>query len=76
MKALQDCVIIKRDVNKHPLFTLPSEKLGTGIALSVGPKCLDIKVGDHVYFDVGQEFKQGGIDYVVMREPHILGVLE
>ena len=108
MKALQNCIIIERDVDKHPLFVLPqTEKLGTGIAISIGPKCLDIKVGDHVYFDVGQEFKhddilfaillkflpyikvgdhvyfdvgqefkQDGKEYVVMREPHILGVLE
>ena len=46
------------------------------IAIAIGPKCLDIKVGDHVYFDVGQEFKYENTDYVVMREPHILGVLE
>jgi co-chaperonin GroES (HSP10) len=77
MKALQDCIIIERDVEKHELFVLPpGEKLGTGIAIAIGPKCLDIKVGDHVYFDVGQEFKQDGKEYVVMREPHILGVLE
>ena len=76
MKALQDCVLIERDVEKHAFLTLPNEKLGTGIAVAIGPKCLDIKVGDHVYFDVGQEFKQGGKDYVIMREPHILGVLE
>jgi co-chaperonin GroES (HSP10) len=77
MKALQDCIIIERDVEKHEMFVLPpGEKLGTGIAIAVGPKCLDIKLGDHVYFDVGQEFKQGGKEYVVMREPHILGVLE
>ncbi len=77
MKALQDCIIIERDVEKHELFVLPpGEKLGTGIAIAIGPKCLDIKLGDHVYFDVGQEFKQGGKEYVVMREPHILGVLE
>jgi co-chaperonin GroES (HSP10) len=25
---------------------------------------------------VGQEFKHDGKDYIVMREPHILGVLE
>ena len=77
MKALQDCVIIERDVEKHPLFVLPSNsQTETGIAVAVGAKCLDIKVGDHVYFGVGQEFKQDGKMYVVMREPHILGVLE
>ena len=77
MKALQDCIIIKRDTEKHPLFVLPqTEKLGTGIAIAIGPKCLDIQVGDHVYFDVGQEFVHDKTDYVVMREPHILGILE
>jgi co-chaperonin GroES (HSP10) len=74
MKALQDCIIIERDVEKHPLFVLPSEKLGTGIAIAIGPNCLDIKLGDHVYFDVGQEFKQNGKAYVVMREPDVIGV--
>lgn len=74
MKALQDCIIIERDVEKHPLFVLPNEKLGTGIAIAIGPNCLDIKLGDHVYFDVGQEFKQGGKEYVVMREPDVIGV--
>ena len=77
MKALQDCIIIERDVEKHPLFVLPANsQTETGIAIAVGPKCLDIKVGDHVYFDVGQEFKHENTEYVVMREPHILGVLE
>jgi len=76
MKALQDCVIIERDTEKHSFLTLPSEKLGTGVAIAIGPKCLEIKVGDHVYFDVGQEFVHDKTDYVVMREPHILGILE
>ena len=74
MKALQDCIIIERDVEKHPLFVLPSEKLGTGIAIAIGPNCLDIKLGDHVYFDVGQEFKQNGKEYLMMREPDVIGV--
>lgn len=77
MKALQNCVIIERDVEKHPLFIIPeTEKMETGVAVAIGPQCLDIKLGDHVYFGVGQEFKQDGKMYVVMREPHILGVLE
>ena len=47
MKALQDCIIIERDVEKHPLFVLPANsQTETGIAIAVGPKCLDIKVGE------------------------------
>jgi len=74
-RALQNCLIMERDVEKHAFLELPlDEKLGTGIVLSAGPDCQDVKVGDHVYFDVGQEFKHDGKDYVLMREPHVLGV--
>lgn len=77
MKALQNCVIIERDVEKHALFVLPpGDPMETGIAIAVGPDCRDIKVGDHLYFGVGQEFKYDGKNLVVMREPHITGVLD
>ena len=75
LRALQNCLLIERDVEKHDFLVLPSEKLGTGIVLSAGPNCAELKVGDHVYFDVGQEFTYDRKDYVVMREPHVLGVL-
>ena len=74
-KALQNCIIMERDVEKHALFVLPfGEKLPTGVILSAGPACKELKVGDRVYFDVGQEFTHGGKEYVLMREPHVLGV--
>jgi hypothetical protein len=77
MKALQNCIIIERDIEKHALFVLPpGEKLGTGVATATGPDCKTIKVGDRLYFDVGQEFTHNGKDYVVMREPHVLGVFD
>jgi co-chaperonin GroES (HSP10) len=76
MKALQNCLIIEVDVEKHPMFVLLStEKQETGIVVAAGPDCKELKVGDHLYFGVGQEFTQDGKDYVVMREPHVLGVL-
>lgn len=75
--ATQNCVIIERDVEKHELFIIPpGDKCETGIVVSTGPTCEDIAVGDHVYFGVGQEFRHDGKDYIVMREPHVLGVLE
>ena len=74
-KALQNCIIMDRDVETHDLFVLPfGGKLPTGVVLSAGPDCKDVKVGNHVYFDVGQEFTHGGKKYVLMREPHVLGV--
>ena len=76
LRALQNCLIIEVDVEKHAFLTLLStEKQETGIVVSAGPDCKELKVGDHLYFGVGQEFTQDGKDYVVMREPHVLGVL-
>jgi co-chaperonin GroES (HSP10) len=75
LKALQNCVIMERDVEKHAFLELPAgEKLGTGVILSAGPTCKELAVGQRVYFDVGQEFTHGGKEYVLMREPHVLGV--
>jgi co-chaperonin GroES (HSP10) len=75
--ALQNCIIIEPDVEKHELFIIPpGEKMETGIVKAIGPTCTDITVGDHVYFGVGQEFKYEDTEYVVIRENHVLGVLE
>jgi co-chaperonin GroES (HSP10) len=77
LTAMQNCLIIERDVEKHELFIIPpGDKMETGVVVSAGPTCTELKVGDHVYFGVGQEFKHNGKDYVVIREPHVLGVLE
>ena len=46
----------------------------TGKAIAVGPDCKEIKVGDCLYFGVGQEFTHDRKEYIVMREPHITGV--
>jgi co-chaperonin GroES (HSP10) len=74
-KALQNCIILDRDVVTHALFVLPpGEKLPTGVIVSAGPDCKELKVGDRVYFEVGQEFTHMGKEYVLMREPHVLGV--
>lgn len=77
LQAMQDCAIIEPDVETHELFIIPpGDKMETGIVISTGPQCEDIKVGDRVYFGVGQEFKHSGKGYVVIREAHVLGVLE
>jgi len=74
-KAMQNCVVIERDVEKHAFLELVStDKQETGIVISTGPKCKDLNVGDHVYFGTGQEFSFGRKEYVVIREDHVLGV--
>jgi co-chaperonin GroES (HSP10) len=77
MRALQNCLIIEPDVEKHAFLELPpGEKTETGIVVAAGPDCTHLKVGDHLYFGVGQEFTYDRKQYVVMREPHVLGVLD
>jgi co-chaperonin GroES (HSP10) len=76
LRAMQNCLIIERDVEKHKFLELLStEDMETGIVVSAGPDCKDLKVGDHLYFGVAQDFTHGGKKYVVMREPHVLGVM-
>lgn len=79
LQALQDCLIVKPEIEKHALFELlRAKQTGYGIVLAVGPDAKETKVGDKVLFGefVGQEFKHDNTEYLVMREDHVLGVLE
>jgi co-chaperonin GroES (HSP10) len=79
IKALQDCLIVKPDVEKHELFIMLREKkTGTGVVVSAGPDAKDIKVGDRVLFgdSIGQDLKWEGDELLVMRESHTLGVFD
>lgn len=79
LQALQDCLIVEPELERHELLTLITNKqLGTGVVIAAGPGAEDAKVGDRILFGefVGQDFKHGGRDYLVMREEHILGVFE
>lgn len=76
LQALQDCVIVEEDAEKHELFVLPQQKTGNGKVLKAGPSCQDLQVGDHICFgmSVGQKVRHEGKEYLVMREQHVLGV--
>ena len=79
IQALQDCLIVRPDMEKHDLFVLLRQKqTGTGTVISAGPQALDVKVGDRVLFgdSIGQDLKWEGEDLLVMREAHTLGVFE
>jgi co-chaperonin GroES (HSP10) len=79
IQALQDCLIVRPDMEKHELFVLLREKqTGTGIVIAAGPEAKDVKVGDKVLFgdSIGQDLKWEGEDLLVMREAHTLGVFE
>ena len=79
IQALQDCLIVRPDIEKHALIALIREKkTGTGTVLAAGPQATETKVGDRILFGdfVGQELRWEGEDLLVMREEHIMGVYE
>ena len=79
IQALQDCLIVVPDMDKHDLFILLRQKqTGTGVVVSAGPDAKHVKVGDRVLFgdSIGQELKWEGDNLLVMREAHTLGVFD
>lgn len=79
IQALQDCLIVRPDMEKHELFVLLRQKqTGTGTVISVGPDATDVKVGDRVLFgdSIGQDLEWQGEGLLVMREAHTLGVFD
>lgn len=79
IQALQDCLIVRPDLEKHELFVLLRQKqTGTGVVISAGPDARDVKVGDRVLFgdSIGQDLQYEGEDLLVMREAHTLGVFD
>lgn len=79
IQALQDCLIVRPEVEKHALFVLLRQKqTGTGVVVSAGPDAKDVKVGDRVLFgdSIGQDLQWEGEDLLVMREAHTLGVFD
>ena len=79
IQALQDCLIVRPDMEKHDLFVLLRQKqTGTGVVISAGPDAKDVKVGDRVLFgdSIGQDLQWEGEDLLVMREEHTLGVFD
>lgn len=79
VKALQDCLIVRPEVEKSTLIELiRAKKTGTGVVISAGPDAKEAKEGDRILFGefVGQDLKWEGEDLLVMREQHVLGVFD
>lgn len=79
IQPLQDCLIVRPDVEKHELFVLLRQKqTGTGIVVAAGPQATECKVGDKVLFgdSIGQDLRWEGEDLLVMRDAHVLGVFD
>lgn len=80
LKPQKDCVIVRPNIERHEFFALPtSRRTGTGKVIAVGSTAQGyVNVGDTVLFGeyVGQEFDNDGEKLLVMRESHILGVVD
>ena len=79
LQALQDCLIVEPEIEKHALFALlRAKQTGFGVVLAAGPDAKDIKVGDKVLFgdSIGQDLQYEGEGLLVMREAHVLGVMD
>jgi len=75
----QDCLFVRPEMEKHALFALLKQKqTGTGIVVAKGPKATETEVGARILFGefVGQDVNFEGEDYLVMREEHVMGVID
>jgi chaperonin GroES len=84
---LSNCVLVEQDVEKSTgLIILPESKMSSGVVVAVGTGLrkedgslvpMDLAVGDHVLFGEfsGQKVKHDGKEYLMMREPDVIGVL-
>jgi co-chaperonin GroES (HSP10) len=75
----QDCLFVRPEMEKHALFALLRQKqTGYGVVVAKGPEATETEVGNRILFGefVGQDVHLEGEDYLVMREEHILGVID
>jgi chaperonin GroES len=91
LKPLGNRIVVKREeakVTKGGILLPESakEKPKQGKVMAVGPgrvdekgKChpIEIKAGDEVLFSsyAGTEYKEGGVDYLILAEDDVLAVL-
>ena len=87
-RPLSNCVLIKQDIEQiSTIIYVPGEKkLFSGMIMAIGdgkklPKGgvepMNVAVGDHVLFGEysGQPTIVEGEEYLIMREPDIIGIL-
>jgi co-chaperonin GroES (HSP10) len=75
----QDCLFVRPELEKHALIALLRQKqTGIGVIVAKGPDAAETDVGQRVLFGefVGQELHFEGEDYLVMREAHVLSIVD
>lgn len=75
----EDCLFVRPDMEKSAIIELIRKKqTGTDVIVAKGPQAQETDIGTRILFGefVGQELHFEGEDYLVMREDHVLGVLD
>lgn len=86
IRPLSNCLIIKQDVEKQGLIILRQNKLFSGVVVASGNGKrlengqllpMEVKINDRVIFGEfsGQKITYDDQDYLVMREPDVIGVI-
>lgn len=88
LKPLSNCILVKQDEEGlSSIIITQKNKLFSGIIAAVGPgkksdknvliPC-ELEVGQHIMFGeyTGQKVEHNGVEYLMMRENEVIGILE
>jgi chaperonin GroES len=86
LQPLSNCIMVEQEIEKHGIILLPQSKLTQGVIVAVGKGKrnddgsivpMELKIGDKVLFGEysGQKVKHDGKEYLIMREPDVIGIL-
>ena len=85
-RPLSDCIVVERDeAEQGTIIMLNTKPLTSGVIKAMGPGkrqpdgslgAMNVAVGDHVLFGdyTGQNVTIDGKDYLMMREPEVIGI--
>ena len=85
-RPVGDCIVVERDkAAEGTIIMLNTKPLTSGIVVAAGPGkrqpdgslgAMNVAVGDHVLFGdyTGQDVTIDGKDYLMMREPEVIGI--
>lgn len=89
LRPTQDYILVRPidRVKSSSLIVVEDEKPCEGVVMAVGPgkevrgkrMPLDVKVGETVrfkYHTTYQDYREDGVDYLVIREPDVEGIVE
>lgn len=88
LRPLHNCVLVEQEIEKHGMIVLPQSKLSQGVIIAMGQglrstttgelQPMGVAIGERVLFGEysGQKTMIDGKEYLMMREPDIIGVFD